>query len=187
MIRLRILLPVILLVAVSACTKKPVWAPDDAVARASYVFNGPPSLTLVTVINNKSGAGGHTALVINAEQRVVFDPAGNFKYKFAPERNDFVYGMTPAILRAYYGFHARTEWHVVTQEIDVTPEVAKRAYLLAKDHGAVPDGLCAQSVTGILKQLPGFTDFPVSLSPKKTMKNFAGLPGVITNTLYEDD
>jgi len=150
------MIPLILLVAVSACTKPRIWASDDAVARAAYVFDGPPALTLVTVINNKTGSGGHTALVINAQQRVVFDPAGNFKYKDAPERNDFVYGMTPPVLRGYYGFHARTKWHVVMQKIVVSRDVAEKAYQLAKNHGAVADGFCAESVTGILKQLPGF-------------------------------
>jgi len=181
------LLPLVLLVAVSACTKPTVWASDDAVARAAYVDNGPPSITLVTVINNKTGNGGHSALVINAEQRVVFDPAGNFKYKDAPERNDFVYGMTPAVLRGYYGFHARKKWHVVTQKIVVSKDVAEQAYQLAKNHGAVADGLCAHSVTDILRKLPGFETMPSTLFPKRAMKDFAMFPGVQTDKIYEYD
>ncbi len=183
----RRLLPLVLLVAISACTKPRVWASDDAVARAAYVDKGAPSLTLVTVINNKTGAGGHTALVINAEQRVVFDPAGNFKYKDAPERNDFVYGMTPPVLRGYYGFHARKKWHVVTQKITVSPDVAEQAYQLAKNHGAVPDGFCAESVTTILHKLPGFETIKPTLFPVRAMKEFATLPGIVTDKIYEYD
>ncbi len=183
---LRAFVPVLLLFVLSACAQS-VWAPDEAVSRAAYVDDGPPSISLVTVINNRSGAGGHSALVINAEQRVVFDPAGNFKYKRAPERNDFLYGMNPQVLRAYYGFHARKAWHVVIQKKVVSPEVAQKAYDLAKNYGAVAPGFCAVSTTTILRQLPGFESIPVSFSPKQTMKRFAKLPGVETQTIYEND
>jgi len=183
---LRIIGAIFLLFTVAGCAER-VWAPDEAISRASYVDNGPPSITLVTVINNTTGAGGHSALIINAEQRVAFDPAGNFKYQYAPERNDFVYGMNPAVLRAYYGFHARKEWHVVLQKKIVSPEVAQKAYDLAKNYGPVPGGFCANSVTTILSKLPGFETIPVSLSPKRTMKRFAELPGVETTTIYEND
>lgn len=186
MSRLRVLLPLLFLVALSACAKS-VWAPNDAVVRAAYISNDPPSISLVTVINNRTGAGGHTALVINAEQRVVFDPAGNFKYALAPERNDFLYGMTPPVLRAYYGFHARKAWHVVIQKVLVSPEVAEKVYQLAKNYGAVASGFCAESVTTILKKVPGFKSIPVSFSPVRTMKRFAKIPGVVTRTIYEDD
>ncbi len=186
MSRFRVLLPLIFLAVLSACAKS-VWAPDDAVARAAYVSDAPPSITLVTVVNNKTGAGGHSALVINAEQRVVFDPAGNFKYDLAPERNDFVYGMTPQVLRAYYGFHARKKWHVIMQTIVVTPKIAETAYQLAKNYGPVPSGFCASSVTAILQKVPGFGGITRSLSPIRTMKNFAKLPGVKTDKLFEND
>jgi hypothetical protein len=177
----------LLLFGLAACGGEKVWAPDEAVARAAYVHDGPPSITLVTVINNGNGSGGHSALVINGQQRVAFDPAGNFKSPQAPERNDFVYGMNPLMLRAYYGFHARTEWHVVLQEVIVTPEVAEIAYQLTKNYGAVPSAFCANSVSEILGKIPGFESVGHSLSPKKIMKNFAELPSVETSKIFEDD
>jgi hypothetical protein len=187
MSRFRLILPLLLLTGLAACGGEKIWAPDDAVARAAYVHGGPPSITLVTVINNGNGSGGHSALVINAQQRVAFDPAGNFKSPKAPERNDFVYGMNPKMLRAYYGFHARTEWHVVLQEVVVTPEVAEIAYQLTKNYGAVPSAYCANSVSTILGQVPGFEDVGHSLYPKKIMKNFDLVAGVKTSKIFEDD
>ena len=47
------------------------------VAAAAYVAPGPRSITLMTMINNRTGSGGHTALVVNGSQQVIFDPAGS--------------------------------------------------------------------------------------------------------------
>ncbi len=182
----RNLLPLIFLMALSACAEK-IWAPDEAVAKAHYSSKEPPSVTLVTVINNRDGGGGHSAILINASERVVFDPAGNWKSKYAPERNDFVYGMSPAVLKSYYGFHARKAWHVVIQKKIVSPEIAAMVYQSAKNYGAVPSAFCSNSVTTILRTIPGFESIPHSLLPKKTMQAFAKLPNVTTEKIYEYD
>ena len=186
MARIRLIGLLGLLMVVSACAKS-VWAPDDVVARAAYTSTEPPSITLVTVINNGNGSGGHSGLIINASQRVAFDPAGNFKAEQAPERNDVVYGMHPAMLRAYYGFHARTAWHVVTQTKVVSPEVAEYALKLAQENGAVASAFCSNAVSNLLHKVPGFESIPSSLYPKRTIANFAQLPGVVTDKIYEYD
>jgi len=184
----RFLLPIIVLFTLSGCMGgATVWAPDEAIEAAVYSSSKAPSITLVTVINNKNGSGGHSSLVINAHQRVVFDPAGNFKHDAAPERNDLVYGMHPAMLDAYYRFHARVEWHVVTQEIQVSREVAELAYQRVKDYGAVGSGFCANSVSSILPTIPGFEGISKTLYPKKLMADFAELQNVKTDTFYEYD
>ncbi|MCA8867709.1 MAG: hypothetical protein KDA67_03595 [Rhodobacteraceae bacterium] len=183
----RLFLSLGLIVTLAACSGKEVWAPDDAIAKAAYTDDSPPSLTLVTVINNGNGSGGHSALVINAHQRVVYDPAGNFQSEQAPERNDLVYGMYPAMLKAYYGFHARKEWHVVTQQVEVTPEVAEIAFQAAKNQGAAPSGYCASSTSAILQKIPGFQNIHHYMYPKKLMKDFANIPGVKTEEIYEYD
>ncbi len=184
--RFRLLLPVLLLVSLSACAEK-IWATDEAVAKAHYVSSEPTSVTLVTVINNNSGSGGHSSILINASERVVFDPAGNWKHSWAPERNDFVYGMTPHILDTYYSFHARTAWHVVIQKKLVSPEIAQLVYNSAKNYGAVPSSMCASSVSAILSNIPGFEHLQHTVSPKRIMKDFASLPGVTTEKIFEYD
>ena len=186
MLRPQILIVLAVLFGLSACAK-PVWAPDDVVAKASYSHKAPTSITLVTVINNTTGEGGHSGIVINASERVVFDPAGNFKSAPVPERNDVLFGMSPHVLRAYYGFHARTAWHVVTQEVEVTPEIAQLAYQRVLAFGAVGSALCANSVTSVLKDLPGFETMRVGFSPKRAMRQFATLPNVVTDRIYEYD
>ncbi|MDZ4134002.1 MAG: hypothetical protein U1D06_00195, partial [Paracoccaceae bacterium] len=70
-----------LVLTLSACgTAEPIWATDEAVARARYVSTEPPSITLYTVQATRDGSGAHAALLINGSQRVIFDPAGTWHH-----------------------------------------------------------------------------------------------------------
>ena len=107
--------------------------------------------------------------MINASQRVIFDPAGSFKADVVPEYNDVLYGITPAVFEAYRGSHARETFHVVTQEVTLTAAQAERAFQLATSNGRVPGAYCANATSGIMAQIPGFeaidrTFFPVPAS-----------------------
>lgn len=182
-----LILAVLLPLLVAACGgAEPVWAPDAEVARAAYRHDGPPSLTLITVISNRSGSGGHSGLIVNGSQRVIFDPAGSFRSEMIPERNDVIFGIDPRVLDFYIDYHARPEWHVVLQEVPVSPEVAQRALALVQGYGAVPKARCADSTTTILRQLPGFEPIRHSWYPKRVMEDFARLPGVRTQTFRDD-
>ncbi|WP_323783705.1 hypothetical protein, partial [Leisingera sp.] len=148
---------------------------------------GPPALTLYTMINNRTGRGGHASLMINASERVIFDPAGSFYASVVPERNDVLYGITPAVEQAYRGAHARSTFHVVVQRIEVTPEQAQKAYRLAVANGPVPGAYCAQATIGILQQIPGFESLNRTFYPEKLSAQFGQLPGVVTERYYEND
>jgi hypothetical protein len=158
-------------VALAACGAERTWAPDDAVARAAYRHDSPPSLTLVTVLATRDGSGAHSALVVNApSQRVLFDPAGSFQTDILPERNDVIYGITPAALDVYVDYHARVTFDVVLQEVAVPPEVAERALMLVQAHGPAPKATCANAISGILGDLPGFEDTPRTWFPRRLME-----------------
>lgn len=158
----------------------------EEVARAAYVHNGPPKLTLYTMLNNRSGSGAHTSLLINGSQRVAFDPAGSFRHPRIISRNDTVYGMTPFMVDQYTRFHARETFHVVIQEIEVSPEVAEKALQLAVNHPAVMQAHCAISTANLLKQLPGFEDVQPGYQPTKLMEYFKA-KGATFERLYEYD
>ena len=115
-----------------------VWAPDDVVKSARYEHDGPPTLALVTVTSTRNGSGAHSALVVSADERLIFDPAGTFNVAFVPERNDVLYGITPRALLAYIDYHARETHDVLIQEVVVSPETARQVAALIKAHGAVP-------------------------------------------------
>lgn len=162
-------------------------SPPEVVAAAAYRAPEPPSLTLMTMVNNRTGSGGHTALMVNGSQRVIFDPAGSFRDARLPERGDVLYGVTPGWLQAYKSAHARSTFHVVSQEIPVSAAVAERALQLVRSNGAVPGAFCASATSGILQQLPGFGGIKSTFYPVKLQDQFETLPGVTTTKYYEDD
>ena len=183
---LRVLMLAMLL-PLAACGAKSVYAPEAEVQRAIYRAEGPPSITLFTMINNRSGEGGHAALLINGSQQVLFDPAGSWYNRTVPERNDVLFGMTPLMVQYYRDYHARQTFHLLIQTVQVPPEVAEKALRDVQAYGAVPQAFCSNSVGKILSGLPGFTTISRSMFPARLSRNFGTFPGVSLTTQYDDD
>jgi len=172
----------------SACGgAEPVWAPDEAVQSARYVHNGPPSVTLYTVLATRDGSGAHAGLLINGSQRVMFDPAGTWRHPRIPERNDVHFGMTPRLVNFYIDYHARETFDVVEQTVVVTPEIAELVMQRAKAYGAVPKAQCTIAIATILRDVPGFGDLPRTWFPKTLMEAFGEKPGVTQRVITDDD
>jgi hypothetical protein len=173
--------------ALAGCAAEEVWAPEEAVQRAAYSPGGSPTVTLVTMISNSSGSGGHSALIIDGAQRVVFDPAGSWHHPQVPERNDVLYGMSPTLMGYYMDYHARETYHVVLQEVDVTPATAASLIASVQSYGAVPQAQCSLSISRVLSRTPGFESIGTSWYPVRTMNRFGELPGVRESQIFDDD
>lgn len=183
---LRLVLALCAALVLSGCAGVKVWAPDEAVARAAYRDDGPPRLTLFTMINNTTGAGAHTSLMINGSQRIIFDPAGSFKHESVPERNDVLFGANPEMVDVYTRYHARKTFRVRIQELDVSPQLAQQAMALVQNYGAVGAAQCAISTSKIMSQLfPG--QIRQTWFPRKLAGQFEKLDGVRDQVLYEYD
>jgi len=172
---------------VAGCGAESIVASEEVVARSAYRHPGPKSITLITVINNRSGAGGHTGLLINGSQRVVWDPAGTWWSPNSPERNDLHYGMTPRLVEVYLDYHTRETYHTITHKKIVSAEVAEAAIRECAAYGAVPKAACSLSTSTILKRLPGFESIKTSYYPVQTMEAFKALGGVTERKYYDDD
>jgi hypothetical protein len=183
----RLFLALAAALSLSACAAERVYAPDEAVAAAAYVHAGPPAITLYTVTSTRNGAGAHSGLLINGNQRLMFDPAGTWRHPRLPERNDVHFGMTPKMVNFYIDYHARETYDVVEQTVVVTPEVAAIAMQRALAYGAVPKAQCTTAVSSILRGVPGFESMPSTLFPKRLMQSFGELPGVTTRKITDDD
>ena len=184
----RILLWVAVALTLTACgAAEPMWAPEDRVQAARYVDPGPPSITLYTVLSTQSGNGAHAGLLINADERVMFDPAGTWQHPRLPERNDVHYGMTPKMVSFYIDYHARETYDVVEQTIVVTPAIAALVKRRAMEYGAVPKTQCTKAISSILRGVPGFDGLPQTWFPKILMEAFGELPGVTTRKITDDD
>ncbi|CTQ48490.1 hypothetical protein [Jannaschia donghaensis] len=182
---LRALAVMVFLPLLAACGADNIYAPLSEVQNRAYRASGPTTLTLLTAINNRSGAGGHSALMISGDQRVIFDPAGTWRHPTAPERGDVLYGITPTMLEFYIDYHARPTYHLVSQEISVSPELAAQALQLVQAHGPASKATCGQSISGILQQL-GFTQVKRRWYPDRIMKDFAAVPGVRETKRFDD-
>ena len=183
----RALLGVCAVVALSGCAADPVWAPDEQVIAAAYRAPGPTRVTLLTMVSNSTGAGGHSALMIDGAQRLIFDPAGSWYHPQAPERNDVIFGMSPQLFDFFMDYHARETFHVVVQELDVTPEVAASLSQRVQAYGAVPNSQCSRAISTVLSQTEWFEGMSVSWFPITTMENFGEIPGVRSSQVFDDD
>ena len=177
--------------ALAACgdtvLREEVVASQAAVDRVAYVHPGPKSLTLFTMRNVGSDNGAHTGLMINASQRVLWDPAGTFGHPTIPERNDVHFGVTPRVEQFYTSFHARETYYLQIQEIDVSPEIAERALQLALANGPTPKAACTRHTSRMLKQLPGFEGIRSAFFPDALADQFGTLPGVRSRIYREND
>jgi len=185
--RLKFLWPLGLLLAISGCVVQLPWAPDEVVQRAAYTHPGPSSVTLLSVVANGTNSAGHTALLINGSQRVIYDPAGTWYNKEVPERADLLYGITPKMLDYYVDYHARERFHVVMQTKTVPREVADDLIARAIKLGASMNGMCAQNASTLLSQTSGLEGFPVSVWPKRAVAGMAAVPGVQIKKIYQTD
>lgn len=172
----------------AACgTAEPIWAPDEVVSRSVVPNDGPTRITLVTVVSNRDDAGAHSGLLIDASQRVLFDPAGTFKHPLMPERNDVHYGVTDLRRDIYLDYHARETHRVVLQSVEVSPAVAELVLRKVQDYGAVPKAQCARSISSILSGVPGFEAVKGTWFPNALSESFANVPGATHQVLRDED
>jgi hypothetical protein len=178
-------LAVAALMAGCAADISPDNTPEQVAAAA---FRAPGnSITLFTMVNNRSGSGGHTALLVNGSQQVIFDPAGSLRDDRLVERGDVLYGMNSGWVQAYKSAHARDTHHVVTQELRVTPAQAEKLLRLVMTNGAVPGAYCANSTSSILAQVEGFSQIKQTFYPVNLMEQIAQFPNVKTDKYFEND
>jgi hypothetical protein len=126
-------------------------------------------------------------LLINASEQVLFDPAGTWYHPALPERNDVHYGITPKMISFYIDYHARVTYNVVEQTVIVSPEIAELIKQRAEAYGAVPKAECANSISSILSEIPGFEAINHTWFPNKLSAEFATLPGATRKLITDDD
>ena len=183
----RLVLFVIALVALAACGADPKWAPQEQVDAVRFVSAEPPSITLYTVVNKSTGSGAHSAILVNASERVIFDPAGTWYHPKLPERNDVHFGMNDKALAFYIDYHTRVTYDTIEQTVYVSPQVAEQVLARVKAYGAVPKAMCTQATSSVLRGVPGFQGLPQTFYPKKLSKAFEETPGVTTRVITDDD
>lgn len=159
----------------------------EEVNRVAYRDPGPAYLELITMRNTGSDNGAHTGLLINASQRVLWDPAGTFGHPSIPERGDVHFGINPEIYQYYISYHSRITYYTVLQRIIVPDAVAEQALQLAMANGPTPKAFCTTHTSRALAQLPGFGSIRRTIFPDNLARRFGALPGVQEREYRETD
>lgn len=183
---MRLLLCLIALLGLTACAE-PKWAPQEQVDAVRYVEGPPNYITLYTVVNKATGSGAHSAILVNASERVIFDPAGTWYHPKLPERNDVTFGMNDKALAFYIDYHTRKTYDTIEQKVYVSPEVAELVLQRVEAYGAVAKGMCTIATSSVLRGVPGFDLLPTTLFPRKLSTEFGKLPGVTTRVIVDTD
>lgn len=171
----------------AGCSADSNWAGDDAVRAARFVSAEPPSITLLTVIGIPRGDGGHTALLINGSQRVIYDPAGSWTHPHLPERHDVWYGISDPIKNFYIDYHSRSNYWVAEDTLFVTREVADTAIRRVEAQGPANRSFCAIESSRALRGVPGFETVPVAWSPLRLRRWFLAQPNVRSREWRDGD
>lgn len=182
----RAFLAALVALALSGCEMYTPATPDE-IARAIYVSPEEPSVTLVSMVNARSGRSAHSGLLINGSQQVLYDPAGTFTHPDLPRAGDIHYGMTPRFTDYYERYHARFDYFVEVQHVPVTRAEADQIIANAIARGQSLKMECALTTASVLRPVSPFTDVRTTFFPESLRKDFASLPGVETRYVYEDD
>ncbi|OCX66888.1 hypothetical protein BFP70_03405 [Thioclava sp. SK-1] len=176
-----------LMLSLAACAVDHKFDSPAAVNSARFVSDEPPSITLYTVVSKRSGNGGHSGLLINGSERVLYDPAGSWYHPYVPEQNDLHYGITERMRKFYIDYHARETWDVIEQKVYVSQAVADEVKRRAIAHGSAPKSYCANAISGILDGVPGFETVHSTFFPMKLSEEFGALPGVSYRLYHDND
>ncbi|MGI3169222.1 hypothetical protein ACRARG_08730 [Pseudooceanicola sp. C21-150M6] len=177
----------LIVLALPACApRNPQILPPEQLAAAAYRSAKPPEVTVYTVVNKASGSGTHTALLINASERVLYDPASGFEAEGVPRSGDILYGYSPGVEKAYFSVHERHSFRVRTHSFAVSSETAERLLRAAKAQGPAAPAHCAVSTIEILKSEPAFAALQETYSPKKLGQQLDQMPGAKISELTED-
>lgn len=179
----RLMMVLLLPILAAACAPAGEWAPENVVASARHVSDRPAEITLITVVNTRSNAGDHSALIINGDHRILYDPAGSWFNRHAPQRNDVHYGMSSQLERIYLDYHARDTHHVIAQTLPLTPEQADAAMQAAKAQSPAAAGQCAARTSAVLRQIPGLEGVGNTFFPRTLMNRLEDVPGVVTRRI----
>ncbi len=171
----------------ASCGSIERMAPIAEVSAAQVRTSAPASVSLITMVNDRSGFGEHSALLINGSQQIIYDPAGSFRHSDLPRRNDVVYGITPQFADYYNSYHARFGYYVQVQTLSISLEQADAMIASSEARGHVGKLFCAVAVSDVLNDYPQFTEVKGTMFPGAIMKQLAEMEAIDTLIVREDD
>lgn len=168
-----------LAISLSGCAGTLYSSPPDVAKRDRHSPEAAPEIALVTVMHKPTRFMWHSALLITADERILYESGG---YWIDPENRrlgDVHYNMNDARLRDYVARRGNPKvWEITLHRVAVPKEVAQEAKHRAETNQLVLGGFCAVGVAELLKGLPGFDHIGPVLLPHDLVPRFAEIPGV---------
>lgn len=184
----RIFLSLLAASVLAGCISASDLPPTDQIARQAHVTGDAPSVTLVTMLSEKTGRGEHSALLIDGSERVLYDPAGSFSLpRYSHEHRDIHYGVSDQVMEIYNFYHARNTHFVEMLKLNISREMADLLIARANEIGPQPKMFCAQAVSRVLKPVGPFGDIPITFWPGPIHDAFERIPGVVKTELHDGD
>lgn len=184
--KIRLVIFLILAGLLAACAQE-AGAPAADIARARHVSDEAPYIAVVSMVYKRNGRAAHTALVINASEQVLYDPAGTFNHPEMPERGDVHYGATARTIDYYERYHARAAYYVHVQKMQVSAAVAETALRRVQVQGPSPKAFCTNHATAVLRDVPGFETVRSTFYPEILRQQIATFPSVEDRYVREND
>lgn len=168
---------------------KPAYdrATDAEVRAAFYRHPAPPSIALLSMCRTSDDVSEHSGILVNASQRVLYDPAGNYWVPGRARQRDIHYGMTDYFVEQYERFHSRLGFYVRRQTVEVPMEVAELAIKRSEERGETYFTQCAVSASWVLRDLPGFAHIRLTIDPHILLRDFSRTPGIVEKVTREED
>lgn len=177
-------LGLVLAASLQGCAGALYSNPPDVAKRDSYTAQTAPEIGLVTITHKPTQFMWHSALLINADERILYESGGYWIDSEDRRLGDVHYNLTDARLNDYVARRGNPKvWKVTLHRVDVSPEVAQEAKRRAEENQLVLAGFCAVGVAEVLKDLPGFDHIGHVLLPHDLTPRFDEIPGVRVEVL----
>ncbi len=186
LVPVKLVVLVMMLIGLTGCARE-VASSSEEISRVAHRSEEPPYIAIVNMVDRSDQRAAHTAMIINASQRVIYDPAGTFQHRDLVERGDIHYGATDRMVDYYERYHARFSHFVHTQKIYLTAEQAERILRRTEAQGPSPKMFCTIHTGQILKDIPEFSYISVGFFPENLRRQIAKYPGVVDSYVYEND
>ncbi|MXU66811.1 hypothetical protein [Oceanomicrobium pacificus] len=185
---IRAIAAIVLLTLLGACADNTASPPEE-IARAAYQSGEPPYIEVLSMVSEKTGQSDHTGVVVNApSQRVLYDPAGNFKHPSMPHKGDVFYGASDRMVDYYKRFHARFGFYVQSQKVYVSASEAEQFLREIESRPPTRNVFCGASTASVLRTAPSFSDYMSAWFLPETVRiNVSRMPNVVTTDFYEND
>lgn len=165
--------------SLSGCAGMMYSSPPEIAQRDRYSPQAEPEISLLTITHKPTSFMWHSALLITADERILYESGGYWKDPEDRRLADVHYNLTDERLRDYIARRGDPDvWQITLHRVEVSEDIALEAKRRAQTNQLVLGGFCAMGVAEVLKGLPGFDHLGPVFLPHDLVPVFEEIPDV---------